>query len=676
MLERLARLFHRDKRRLETRLQLALKAGGMAAWEWEVPTGRRWWSSEMFVLHGRNPKDGLPDDYYDLVHPDDRERVRSVVSATVKACADHSVQYRVAWPDGSWHWLEAAGTTLCDDDGGPELMTGVCVDIDERKADENDLKFLAEASTELAALTDYPHTMQRIARLAVPNFADWCAVDMVEGDRLKRVAVAHVDESKVRLALELHERYPPEPGDPGGVWNVVRTGRPELVPVITPEMLAGVKDPEFREHLLALGLHSYMAVPVVAHGTVLGAITFITSESRRVFSQRDLVRAADLAARAAVAIENAELVEALRRSDAAKDTFLATLAHELRNPLAPIVNSIALLERAADPARMLPQALGVMRRQTAHLTRLVDDLLDVARINSGKFELRRELVDLRDVVRAAVESSQPLIDRCHHTLAVELPGAPVPVRGDPVRLAQVVANLLNNAAKYTPEPGRIVLAMTLHESHVEIEVSDTGPGIPPELLPRMFELFTQGAGAAPARNGDQHGLGIGLFLVKSLAEMHGGRVSAESGGAGTGTRFVVSLPLSEEAATQAAPVEGGAATAPAKKVLVVDDNVDAAETLAQLLGFLNHEPRTAHDGASALEAYEEFGPDVVLLDIGLPDIDGYEVARRIRSKGDGADVRLVALTGWGQKEDKRMAAEAGFDDHWTKPLDPAKLESL
>jgi len=670
MLELLRRTFGREHRRLEKRLRLALMAGGMAAWEWELRTRRPWWSPEMFRLHGLAPGSGLPADYFTLVHPQDRAAVRRRVKQTLVSCSDHTLQYRVVWPDGSVHWLEGTGSTICDDTGRPELMTGVCVNIDARKEEEADLQFLAQAGTELAALTDYPETMQRIARLAVPHFADWCAVDMLEGGTaLRRVAVAHVDASKVQLAHELHERFPPDPADPGGTWGVVRSGKPQLVPIITAEMLeTTLRDNEHLESIRSLGLHSYMAVPLIAQGRILGVMSFVTSDSRRVFTERNLSRAMDLAARAAVAITNAELLEATRRSDSAKDVFLATLAHELRNPLAPIVNSLALLARAEDPQRMLPQALEVMQRQTRHLTRLVDDLLDLARINSGKIELRREVLDLREVLRAAIESCQPLIDRRRHTLSVQLPGEPGLVNGDPVRLAQVFANLLNNAAKYTPDGGRIELRMDVSGDAIEVAVSDSGVGIAADLLPRIFDLFTQ---ACP----NLHGLGIGLFLVRGLVWMHEGQVTAHSEGDGRGSRFVVSLPRVAAASVPAPVADEGAPVRNGRKVLVVDDNADAADTLAQLLDLLGHEAATAADGASALARFEEFQPEIVLLDIGLPDLDGYEVARRMRSLA-GDDVQLVALTGFGQSEDKRRAAEAGFDQHWTKPVDPARLSEL
>jgi signal transduction histidine kinase len=661
------------RRRLETRMQLAMAAGKMAAWEANLRSGKRWWSAEMFALHGLEAAAGLPGDYYALVHPQDRERLREHRQVAVNSCADHTIQYRIVWPDGSVHWLEGSGRTLCGEGGQPELMIGVCVNIDARKAQEHDLQFLAGASAELADLTDYPATMQRIARLAVPHFADWCAVDMLAPDgSLGRVAVAHVNPDKVRLAHELYERYPPQPTDPGGAWAIIRTGKAELVPVISDEMLqASIADPEYLQALRALGLHSYIGVPLVSRGRVLGVLSFITSDSRRVFTERELALATDLAARAAVAIRNSELMEALRQADGAKDVFLATLAHELRNPLAPIANTVALLSRGAEPAAMLPRALEVLQRQTAHLTRLVDDLLDLARINSGKIELRRGVLELRDVLRTAVEACQPLVDRRGHALALELPGEPVHVDGDAVRLAQVFSNLLTNAAKYTPPGGRIELRMTPLPDRVTVAVSDSGLGIAPELLPRVFELFTQ---ASLPTGAEPHGLGIGLYLVRGLVQMHGGAIAVESPGLGQGCRFSVTLPRVQADVPHPAPAAPAAAGAH-KKVLVVDDNRDAAQTLAELLELIGHAPATAHDGASALDMLRDFEPDVVLLDIGLPDINGYEVARRIRAMGAGSP-RLVALTGWGQPDDKRRAAEAGFDAHWTKPVDPAKLEEI
>jgi PAS domain S-box-containing protein len=661
------------RRRLATRLQLAMSAGKMAAWEVNLRTRARWWSAEMHALHGLAEGDALPDEYLSIVHPEDRERLREQVEAGREDCGDHQVQYRVLWPDGTYHWLESSGTTLCDDDSRPDLMMGVCVDIDARKEEEHNLQFLAQASAELAALTDYAETMQRIAHLAVPHFADWCAVDMLQRDgSLQRVAVAHVEPEKVHQAHALHERYPPGPADRGGPWHVVRSGKPLLVPVITDEMLvADIPDPGQLEATRSLGLHSYMGVPLVSQGRGLGVMSFITADSRRVFTQRDLVLATDLAARAAVAIRNAELVDALRQSDTAKDVFLATLAHELRNPLSPIANTLALLSRSAEPARLLPQALEVLGRQTTHLTRLVDDLLDLARVNAGKIELRREVLELRDVLRTAIEASQPLIDRRGHTLAIELPGEPVHVDADAVRLAQVFSNLLNNAAKYTPQGGRIELRMTPGEDRVDITVSDSGIGIAPDLLPRVFELFTQ---ASHPLGTEPHGLGIGLYLVRGLVAMHGGTISAASEGLDRGSRFTVCLP--RVAARAAERVEDGPHSAgQRKKVLVVDDNRDATETLAMLLQMLGHDTATAHDGASALRTASEFQPDVVLLDIGLPDMNGYEVARRMRAAGAN-DMRLVALTGWGQAEDKRRAADAGFDTHWTKPVDPSRLDEL
>jgi CheY-like chemotaxis protein/two-component sensor histidine kinase len=309
--------------------------------------------------------------------------------------------------------------------------------------------------------------------------------------------------------------------------------------------------------------------------------------------------------------------------------------------------------------------------------RLVDDLLDVSRIGRGKIDLRRQRVDLAEVVRSAVEISRPQVEAGRHELTVRLPDEPLRVDGDPVRLAQVVANLLNNSSKYTPEGGQIVLTVGREGTEAVVRVRDNGIGIPPEKLPHVFEMFAQ---VDPHQERAQGGLGIGLTLVRSLVEMHGGMVTAHSAGPGRGSEFVVRLPLAprdndpEPAAGQGERHETVAA--PRRRILVVEDNVDSARTLGMLLEIMGHEVRVAHDGESALEAAPGFAPQVVLCDIGLPGMDGYEVARRLRALPGLRGAVLVAQTGWGQEEDRRRAASAGYDHHLVKPIDPDALNEL
>lgn len=366
----------------------------------------------------------------------------------------------------------------------------------------------------------------------------------------------------------------------------------------------------------------------------------------------------------------AEQAEQLRSADRRKDEFLATLAHELRNPLAPIRAGLDLLGRSHDEAST-ERALKVMDRQLKHMVRLIDDLLDVSRITQGRLELVRTQLELGTVIDAAVEACRPHLERHRHQLRVSIEDRALPLDADLTRLAQVVGNLLNNACKYTPADGVIEIAARQQGSDAVIEVKDNGIGIPEEKLSEVFEMFSQ---VNRTMDRSQGGLGIGLALVRKLVELHGGSVAAESPGPGQGSTFTLRLPVAEAApkAEDSAP-QGPRASPPIKRrVLVVDDNEDAAEMLALMLEQAEYDTSQASDGPSALAAVEAFTPDVVILDIGLPGMSGYEVARALRrQKGNGLE--LIALTGWGSREDKQKAFEAGFDVHLTKPVDASML---
>jgi signal transduction histidine kinase/ActR/RegA family two-component response regulator len=389
---------------------------------------------------------------------------------------------------------------------------------------------------------------------------------------------------------------------------------------------------------------------------VLGTASDITQRKR---SEESLQRLA------------AELAETDRR----KTEFLATLAHELRNPLAPISNGLQLMRKASGDAQAQEKARVMMERQLKHLVHLVDDLLDIARISSGKIELKKERVALKGVLDTALETCMPLISDAGHTLALHIPDQSLDLVADPVRLGQVVCNLLNNAAKYTPSGGRIELRVRRDGEDVVISVGDSGIGIPAEALPQVFEMFTQ-VGRGLDRS--QGGLGIGLALVRRLVELHDGGVTAESAGVGRGSTFTVRLALANRSAAGLPPVIPVSEAHPAAqlRVLVVDDNVDAAESLAALLDLAGHATRVAHDGDQALRTAHEFRPEVVFLDIGMPGKDGYEVAKALRGTPETAQAVLVALTGWGAKDDRARSRSAGFDHHLTKPAGIAAVEGL
>lgn len=414
-----------------------------------------------------------------------------------------------------------------------------------------------------------------------------------------------------------------------------------------------------------------------AAGCVYGAVNALVD-----ITERKAVEAALAAAKDDLARQVEELTHLHARvsdADQRKDVFLATLAHELRNPLTPIRNAMHVIRLAGDNRAAVAQTRGMAERQLSQLVRLVDDLLDVSRISRSKIELRKERVELQALVRQAVETSSALVDHYGHRLELSMPAPPLYVFADPARIAQVFSNLLNNAAKYTPPGGRIRVNVSADDEGVAVSVRDNGIGVPPDMLRSVFEMFTQVDTSLDKSRG---GLGVGLAIVKRLVEMHGGRVEAKSDGPNTGSEFIVTLPsagpeqVSPPPPAPALPAMRRAAASDKRRILVVDDNVDLATSLAMMLQMLGHEVRTVHDGPSAIAAVPELGPDLIFLDIGMPRMNGYETCRQIRTSPNGQDAVIVALSGWGQDHDKQRSHEAGMDLHLVKPFDPALLESM
>lgn len=374
--------------------------------------------------------------------------------------------------------------------------------------------------------------------------------------------------------------------------------------------------------------------------------------------------------------ERQQALETLREADRRKDMFLATLAHELRNPLAPMRNALQILGMPQAPGETVGRAREIAERQLAQMVRLVDDLLDLSRVTRGKVEIRTRRVQVREIVESALEISHPVIEGAAHAFDLALPDEPLWVRADVTRMAQAVANLLNNAAKFTPREGAVNLVVERREQEVLIRVQDDGIGIPEAELSRVFDMFAQ-VQDAPERG--RGGLGIGLTLVKSLVELHDGQIDVASPGRGRGSEFTIRLPLAPGESEPSGELSGGAAgweEQPTRRILVVDDNTDSAESLGALLEMVGHQVRTAHDGPSALAQAGSFVPDVVLLDIGMPGMSGYDVARELREDPAHEGIVLVAVTGWGQEEDRRRSREAGFDHHLTKPADLPTLQDL
>jgi signal transduction histidine kinase/ActR/RegA family two-component response regulator len=445
-----------------------------------------------------------------------------------------------------------------------------------------------------------------------------------------------------------------------------------------------------RDYLTIIGVVMVASLALAAllsgwlQSTITGPILEVARVARDVIEKRDY----SLRARKTTEDEIGELVdsfngmiaetgrraEALREADRRKDEFLATLAHELRNPLAPLRNAVEILRVARDNPEMSTKALSMMERQLNQMVRLVDDLLDVSRITTGKLAVRKSVFEAQAAVRDAIETVRPFLDSRDHKLQVEIPDEPIAIEGDRTRLGQVFANLLHNASKYTEPGGRISLVVETDGDSVVMRVRDTGLGLDPRSMAAIFDMFVQ---VDRSLTRAQAGLGVGLTLARRLVALHGGTVTAHSEGVGKGSEFIVRLPLAgsripDEAPAQAR-VNGEGET---RRILLADDNVDFANSLAALLSSRGHDVRVARDGAEALRTAADFNPDFAFLDIGMPKVHGYEVARRLRSDPETSDCVLVAVTGWGQEDDRKRAREAGFDRHLVKPVNPGDIETI
>jgi len=592
------------------------------------------WVSRSYALwFGQPPAELVGRSMRDIMGQEAFEQLRPYFEQVL---AGHVVRFeaRVPMQGAGSRWLSAVYTPILDMQGVCDSWVAVISDIDDQKRAEQALRTSEER-------------FRRTFECGMVPMGIWAVSGTI------------VEANDALLTLIGYTR------------DELNAGKISWQNITPPDQLAlderalrqirerGVSTPFEKEYIHKDGRH----IPIL----IAGASFSHTAESGVFF-------AIDLTERKRVEQELRRLNAELRAADRRKDEFLATLAHELRNPLAPIRNAAHVIRAKSPDILELVWARDVIERQVGQMARLLEDLLDVSRITRNKLELRKSQVTLSEVVESAVETSRPLIEGGGHELTVTLPPEPVHLNADPVRLAQVFSNLLNNAAKYTERGGRIRLTAERRGAEVCVSVRDNGIGIMPEMLPRLFEMFSQ---AKPALERSQGGLGIGLSLAKGLVEMHGGMVQAHSDGPGTGSEFVVRLPIGV-ALPVPRPPPGALEEAPAagRRIVIADDNRDAADSLAMMLTMMGHQVRTASDGQEAVEAVEAFRPDVVLLDIGMPRLNGYQAARRIRAQPWGKDIMLVALTGWGQEEDKRRAYQAGFTEHMVKPVEPAALATL
>ena len=653
-------------RERDERLRLSLEAGGLGTWEWTLPTGRITWSSSLEAIHGLAPGTfgGTLEAFEAAVHPEDRERLRASVRAALERGEDRT-EYRVVRPDGAVRWVEGRGVAFYDAAGRPDRLVGVCADVTDDKRADARVAFLGEIARSITSSLDLDTVLRRVVEgVQALTGSDSAAIllrDPESGAMLPRHRVGPWWRDFETLRIT--------PGR--GIGGVAMSSRR---PVRTDDDQADARvPPDLRAASEETGATAAMVVPVLV-GTEAVGLLYLTNRTPRSFTDEDETICVRLAEQTAVAIQNARLFgqqEAARAeaesANRTKDEFLAMLGHELRNPLGAISSAAHVLSRTAGGNSASSRASEIIGRQVQHLARIVDDLLDVSRVVAGKVVLRVQPVDLGEIARrVATLHGGPVGAR--HVISVHT--TPTWISADPTRLEQVLTNLLANAVKYTAAGGEITVGVRRDGDRAVLTVRDTGVGIRPELLPRVFDLFVQGDRSLERSAG---GLGIGLTLVRQLVELHGGTVEAASAGPGRGSTFTVRLPIlaappeSRDAARPAAP-------GPARRVLVVEDNDDAREMLRNLLHLFGHEVHEACDGTSAIEQARRLRPDAALIDIGLPGIDGYEVARRIRADVPGA--RLVALTGYGQPEDRERALAAGFDVHLVKPVDPEQLERL
>ena len=618
------------------RLEAIIAAAEVAVWTMDVATGRVVGDARMVEMFGLRPADAAGVDvgaYFAAIHPDDVPPTQALLGSAMDTGVPYEATFRVRTAIGAWRWVLARGQ-LDRGAGGPRgVMRGVIIDATLRK----------QADERLQASEERYRTLFDAIDEAV------CVIEMVYDD-----AGIPCDYR----FLEVNPAFVKATGLPDAVGHTMRA----LVPVRAARWSA------------AFGRVAASGEPVHFVDEVERLGRWFDVYAARVGpdgSRRVVVLFTDITERRRTELELRRLADDLAEQDRRKTEFLATLAHELRNPLAPIRSGLQLMRRArADPAA-IARVQDIMDRQLDHLVHLVDDLLDVARITRGQVDLKPDWIQLADVLNAAVETSLPLIEAARHRLDVRLPAEPLTLYADATRITQVVSNLLNNAAKYTPRGGRIVLAAERDGEQALIAVSDNGIGIPPESLDDVFTMFTQVANAAQGMPG---GLGIGLSLVRSLVELHGGTIVAASGGTGTGSVFTVRLPLASRGPAPDAATLVPAPAAVPLRLLVVDDNRDAADTLAALLSALGHDVVVAHDGYQALRMLPGLRPQAVFLDIGMPGLSGYDVAQAVRRDASLDGVTLVALTGWGGAEDRARTARAGFDAHLTKPATVAAIE--
>lgn len=580
----------------------------------------------------------------------------------------HNEIFEYVAADGTRRWLLNNCITIRTEGGDLLYVLTTVHDVTNRKRREDKLRFMVESAKILAITQEFRERLVQKARLTVPSLADWCAIDLVRDDgEIERIVTIHRDPEMLAFAEDLPKRFPPRKDAPNGAYHIAKSGEPEFYPNLTAEMIeAGLAQaPESeraaaREALDYLQLRSIMSLPIMARGRVLGIMTLAYAESGRMYTDDDFQFFQEYCAHVGILLENARLFAEVERRDQAKDLFLASLSHELRNPLAPIKSSLELL-KFEDLLPQVREEIDIIEHQFEHMAKLLGDLLDVSRFTQGKIRVTKRHVDLRKLIERALKSTDSLLRTADITLHFTYPSMPVVTDADETRLEQAIVNLMSNAAKFTPAGGSIWVDIEKEGAHARITVRDNGSGIAAEDLPNIFNMYYQGRRETISNAG----LGIGLLLVEQIVKLHGGSISAQSDGPGTGSQFTITLPL-VPAATAPESDAKRPGNALMRRILVVDDNAQAADSLVKLLNKLGARADAAYSGEETLERENLHEYEVMLLDVGMPRIDGYELVRMLRERG--IERPIIALTGYGMSDDKTRALEAGFSAHLTKPV--------
>ena len=675
-------------RESDERLRMAIDQTGLGTFDYDPQANVLQWSDGCRAIFGVAP--GEPVSYETTfvraLHPEDRARTLAAIAEALRpgGAGHYEIEYRVITAlAGQERWVAARGRTTFDEAGQPRLFVGTVLDITGRKRSEEAALHRSEQLQTLAAISTRLNAAHDVA--SVLGIVTEEARVLIGAQQAVASVVGGLEEGFVTVVSRADKDHPEAAAPPAITAGMAD----DLQGPVRVTRAEAERQPELRPLGESGHTGGWLATPLIGRNTQRLGVIQLRDKTADDFTEDDEALLAQLAQIATVAIENARLYEELRRKDQRKDEFLAMLAHELRNPLAAIRNAVALGSDQASAAD-IEWSTEVINRQMRQLSRLIDDLLDVSRITQGKVQLRKELLDAASVLHSGVEAVRPLMEERQHELTVALRPGTLQMEADPTRLEQIIVNLLANAARYTEKGGEISLRARHEDDKIVIRVRDNGVASPPEKLSQMFELFAQGDRTLARSEG---GLGIGLTLVRSLTEMHGGSVEAFSEGKGKGSEFIVRLPASpvvpaavrippptspsrpsREPAEAKPPVS--LVAGPSRRVLVVDDNVDSARGTGLILSRHGHEVRLAYDGPSAVAAAQEQRPEFVLLDIGLPGMDGYEVARHLRQDENLAGVTLVAVSGYGQESDRRRSQEAGFDQHLVKPVDPGVLLGL